>query len=115
MILTSLDVDVAEFERRTGWALKPQGACKAEMCVPLGQQVPLGERVDARVLSEKLRMPLVADEKHGLYALGPDGVAGRALAGAEAPELVLPDRTGAEFRLTSLRGLKVFLLAWASW
>ena len=118
MILTSLDVDVAEFERRTGWVLKPQGACKAEMCVPLFQEVGshiAGGRVDARVLSERLRMPLIADENHGIWALGPDGVAGRALASAEAPELVLPDRNGAEFRLSSLRGLKVFLLAWASW
>lgn len=113
MILTSLDVDVAEFERRTGWAIKPQGACKAEMCVPLFE--PVGATVDARLLSERLGMPLVADDKHGLWALGPDTAAGRALASAEAPELVLPDRNGDEFRLSSLRGLKVFLLAWASW
>ena len=114
MILTSLDVDVADFERRTGWALKPQGACKAEMCVPLFEEVA-GGRVDAHVLSERLKMPLVADEKHGVWALGPDGVAGRALASADAPDLTLPDREGNEFRLSSLRGLKVFLLAWASW
>lgn len=113
MILTSLKVDVAEFERRTGWALKPQGACKAEMCVPLFEEV--GERVDAHLLSDRLGMPLIADEKHGIWALGPDVAAGRALAGAEAPDLVLPDRNGNEFRLSSLRGLKVFLLAWASW
>jgi hypothetical protein len=113
VILTSLDVDVAAFERRTGWALKPQGACKADMCVPLFQ--PVAERIDARVLSERLGMPLVADEKHGIWALGPDVAAGRALASAEAPELVLPDRNGDAFRLSSLRGLKVFLLAWASW
>ena len=29
MILSSLQVDVAELEQRTGWALKPQGACRA--------------------------------------------------------------------------------------
>ena len=115
MILTSLDVDVAEFERRTGWAIKPQGACKAEMCVPLFEPVAPGGWVDARVLSHALGMPLVHDEAHGLWALGPDTAAGRALASAEAPDLVLPDRNGDEFRLSSLRGLKVFLLAWASW
>jgi hypothetical protein len=113
VILTSLDVDVAEFERRSGWELKPQGACKAEMCVPLFQDV--GAHVDAHLLSDRLGMPLVADEKHGIWALGPDGVAGRALASAESPELVLPDRNGNAFRLSSLRGTKVFLLAWASW
>lgn len=115
MILDSLDVDVADFERRTGWELKPQGACKAEMCVPLMQPVEPGGWVDAHVLSERLGMPLVHDETHAIWALGPDTVGGRALASAEAPDLTLPDRNGNEFRLASLRGLKVFLLAWASW
>jgi hypothetical protein len=113
VILDTLDVDVAAFERRTGWALKPQGACKAEMCVPM--PAATGERVDAAVLSERLGMPLVQDASHGLWALGPETVGGRALPSAEAPELVLADWRGEEFRLSSLRGLKVFLLAWASW
>jgi hypothetical protein len=115
VILDTLDVDVAEFERRTGWSLKPQGACKAEMCVPLFQEVGPGGWVDAHVLSQRLAMPLVNDEKHGIWALGPDTVGGRALAEAQAPDLRLPDWRGEEFRLSSLRGLKVFLLAWASW
>jgi len=113
MILDSLDVDVAELERRTGWALKPQGACKAEFCVPMPPYE--GPTIRAETLSDRLGMPLVADAEHAVWALGPDAVAGRALASAEAPELVLPDRHGREFRLSSLRGTKVLLLAWASW
>ena len=113
MILTSLDVDVAELERRTGWALKPQGACKAEFCVPMPAHD--GKTIPAAVLTDRLGMPLVADDAHGIWALGPDMVAGHALASAEAPELVLPDRNGETFLLSSLRGSKVLLLAWASW
>lgn len=113
MILDQPDVDVAELERRTGWALKPQGACKAELCVPMPPRE--GATIEASVLSERLGMALVHDAKHGIWALGPDTVAGRALASAEAPELVLPAWRGEEFRLSSLRGLKVLLLAWASW
>lgn len=113
MILESLDVSVGELERRTGWALKPQGACKAEFCVPMPAHD--GNTIPAATLSERLGMALVADEKHRIWALGPDMVSGRALASAEAPDLVLPDRNGEAFRLSSLRGLKVLLLAWASW
>ena len=113
MLLSSLDVDIAELERRTGWALKPQGACKAEFCVPMPAHD--GRTIPAATLAERLGMALVADEKHGVWALGPDMVSGRALTSAEAPELVLPDRNGIAFRLSSLRGLKVLLLAWASW
>ena len=40
---------------------------------------------------------------------------GRALTTAEAPDLVLPDRHGRPFALSSLRGRKVLLVAWASW
>ena len=35
MLLTDLTVDRGELATRTGWSLKPEGACKAEVCVPL--------------------------------------------------------------------------------
>ena len=113
MILHSLDVDVSALEARTGWAIEARGACKAETCVSMPEGSD-GGTIAAAVLVERLGMPLVSEPKHGLWALGPETL-GRALASADAPELVLPDRNGVEFRLSSLRGLKVLLLAWASW
>ncbi len=111
MILTSLDLDAAEFERRTGWALKPEGACKGEVCVPLGGAS------DLEGIAGRLGMPIVADEDHGVWALGPEStVTGRALSTAVAPEITLPQvLTGEPFHLSSLRGQKVVVLAWASW
>ena len=64
-------------------------------------------------VAEKLRMALVHDAGAGVWALGPDTVSGRALASAEAPDLVLPDIHGKEFRLSSLRGEKVVIVSWA--
>jgi len=58
-------------------------------------------------------MALVHDEAAGLWALGPASIGGRALASAEAPEVELPDFDGRPFRLSSLRGQKVVLVAWA--
>jgi len=117
VILHDLTVDQHDFETRTGWAIKPQGACKAEACVPLPPETRLGDgRLEASVLSERLGMPLVADEAHGLWALGPEtAVTGRALTSAVAPDLVLPDADGNPFKLSSLHGQKVLLVAWASW
>src|SRR5688572_24225480 len=112
MIIDSLEVSNEAFAEATGWKIKPQGACKAEMCVPLGGLG--GERFDVTPIAERLGMPVVHDEKHGLWAVGPDSI-GNVLKSAEAPELVLPDWQGNEFRLSSLRGQKIFLLAWASW
>ena len=112
MILDSPRVDPAELERRTGWAIKPEGACKDERCVllPPGED----ERLEARVLAERLGMPLVRDAATGLLCLGPEA-GGRALTSTVAPALELPDLEGRSFSLGSLRGRKVLLYAWASW
>ena len=72
------------------------------------------ERIDARLLAERLGMALVEDADHGLWALGPEA-GGHALASAELPDITLPDRQGAPFSLRSLRGTKVLLVMWASW
>ena len=87
------------------------------MCVPLPATARgPGDRLDVPVVAERLGMPLVADEAHGLWALGPEtAVTGRALTTAVAPELTLPDLDGNPFLLSSLHGQKVLLVAWASW
>ena len=103
---------------RTGWSVTPEGACKGELCVPLPDGATGTDgTVDVDVLAERLGMPIVVDDEHGLVALGPDtAVSGRALATAALPPIVLPDvRTGEPFDVGSLRGQKVVILAWASW
>lgn len=116
MILDRLDVDPAAFEARTGWAVKPEGACKGDVCVPLPDQARIdGGRLDATVLAGRLGMPLLHEDGHGLWALGPAAVTGRALETAVAPALELPDLDGNPFELSSLHGKKVLLVAWASW
>ena len=112
MILTTLRLDADEIERRTGWSIKPQGACKGDRCVPLPGRDQA--QIDVRMLAERLAMPLIHDAATGLWCLGPEA-GGRALASAVAPELILPDLHGRDWRLSSLRGTKVLLVAWASW
>lgn len=108
MILDSLDVTAADFQAGTGWEIKPEGACKGEVCVPLG-----GGDFDLTNAASRLGMALVADEPRGRWALGPESVGDRALTTAEAPELILNDLDGNEFRLSSLRGQKVLIVSWA--
>ena len=55
----------------------------------------------------------VAADGHEFWAVGPAAVGSRVLASAEAPDLQLPDLEGNTFRLSSLRGQKVLLYAWA--
>ena len=112
MIADRPTVAPEELERRTGWKLEPQGACKGDRCV----QLPVGEdgTLELHALSERLGMELVHDADHGLWALGPESGA-HALASADLPPITLPDRHGNPFSLDSLRGSKVLLVAWASW
>lgn len=102
-----MDLTADEFAAATGWQIKPEGACKGDVCVPLGGEF------DAAATADRLGMAVVHDDELGLWSIGPESVGGRALATVEAPELVLPDTSGEEFRLSSLRGRKVVIAAWA--
>lgn len=108
MLVNDLDVSAAEFEAGTGWQIKPEGACKGEVCVPLG-----GGDFDLATATDRLGMAVVHDEATGRYAIGPESLGDRALTTAVAPELVLNDVDGQEFRLSSLRGQKVVIVSWA--
>ena len=112
VILESLTPLLDRFEEATGWMLKLQGACRAEVCVALPEVVHDG-RVDVAVVAERLGMPLVQSDGDGLWALGPASLGGHVLASAVAPELELPDLAGRPFRLSSLLGKKVLVVSWA--
>ena len=110
MILTQLDITADQFELGTGWRTKPEGLCKGDSCVPFATN---GAAFSLNTAAEALGMPLVHDARHGLWALGPETLSGRALTSVQAPEFSLPDLSGAPFDLSSLRGRKVVLVAWA--
>ena len=114
MILTEKTVSRTEFEAGTGWQLKPEGACKGSACVPLFGRVPASSHeIDALAVAEAIGLPVVHDEEHGVWAVGPESIGSRALVSAEDADFELPDLDGKLFRLSSLRGRKVVVYAWA--
>jgi hypothetical protein len=116
VIADRLDLTAEEFEQVTGWEIKPEGACRGEVCVPLPPLEPDAEgHVDVSVVAERLGMPIAHDETHDLWAFGPPSGNRRVLDGARMPELVLHDFDGDSFDMATLLGRKVVLLAWASW
>lgn len=100
--------------RETGWEVKPEGACRDEQCVPLPAGALRDGQVDLAAFADRLGRPLLHDEDHGVWSLGPQG-GGRAMTSVQAPDLVLPTLTGEPFPLSALRGKKVLIAAWASW
>ena len=112
MLFRDARVSAAELERVTGWRLTSEGLCRDDRCVPI--DVAVASSIDLSAVADALGAPLVRDEPHGLWALGAQA-GGRALLSATAPDLELPDVNGAPFRLSSLRGQKILVVAWASW
>jgi hypothetical protein len=114
VILDTLELSPDELHERTGWELKPEGACKDDRCVPMSDLASTDGRIDVSDFARRLGMPIAGDEKYGLWALGPES-GGRVLASAAFPEVVLSDYEGNPFDLSTLRGRKVLLVAWASY
>jgi hypothetical protein len=111
-----LDVTAEEFLAETGWEIKPEGACRDDVCVPLPElAVDADGRFDARIVADRLGMPIAHDDGHALWAFGPPSGDRRVLDSVRMPPLVLPDFDGATYDLESSRGRKVLLVAWASW
>jgi hypothetical protein len=108
MLLDRIDLSPQEFQHLTGWEIKPEGACKGETCVPL-PDAPF----DTATTAERLGMALVEEPEEHLWALGPESIAGHALTSTDTSDFALPDLDGNEFRLSSLHGQKVLVLAWA--
>lgn len=106
----------ADAERVTGWTLKPEGMCRAELCVPMPASAVKGGEVDVAAFWTKLGGPVVASEAADVWALGaPADERNAALEGLQAPDFTLPDIDGTPRSLAQLRGRKVFVATWASW
>jgi hypothetical protein len=103
-------------QRATGWSLKPEGMCQAELCVPLPAGVTRDGSVDVATFWQLLNRPVMHDAARETWVLGAGAdERNNALAGLMAPDFTLPDLAGVSHTLSALRGKKVFLSTWASW
>lgn len=109
-------LDTAEAARATGWALKPEGMCRDDACVPVPAAMRADGRIDIAAFWRLLGNPVLHDDRREAWVLG-TGAEQRqaALAGERAPDFELSDFAGTARRLSALRGHKVFLVTWASW
>lgn len=116
MLLQTLEgVRTDAFADHTGWHPKPEGLCQGDLCVPAPGALRDDGTIDIAAAAQRLGMPLVHDEEHGVWALGPATLSGTALTTAEAADPELRTPAGEPFRLSSLHGRKVLLVAWSSY
>jgi hypothetical protein len=115
-------VPTVELQDRAGWELRPEGLCRAGVCVPVpaARRANLvtsdGGEVNVAELAELCGQQVAHDAEHRVWVVGSDTLApARAAVGSAAPDFALPDLDGVEHRLSDFRGSKVLLLSWASW
>jgi hypothetical protein len=116
----SLWLSSADAYRATGWALRSEGLCYQDACVPLppGREADFveGDKVNIAAFWRHLGHPVVHDDTGGAWVLGTDArERARALRSLQAPDFTLPDLDGRTHTLSDHRGRKVLLVTWASW
>ncbi len=113
-----------ELTRTTGWELKPEGACRGDVCVPLPsgrvqefvRGAGAGTLFNIAALARTLGAPVLRDAANDVWCIGEDTVMkSDRLLSLEAPDFALPDLSGRVHHLSDYRGSKLFMLAWASW
>lgn len=104
----------ADLPRINQFELKPQGACRADMCIPVSKTLKNGEWFNLTGFSRKLGQTFVADS--GVWSFGEIPVLrGSFYESRIAPDFAVPDRTGRIVHLSDFRGKKVLVHTWASW
>ena len=101
-----------------GWELHDGTLCNDAMCVPLPAGSRLGEGgvFDLDEVAATLDRPLALDTDARAAYLGVSaGERAQALGSLLAPDFTLPDLAGRPHTLSSYRGKKILLVAWASW
>jgi len=101
-----------------GWTQKPEGLCQGDVCIPIANRPDLisARGIDLLGLGEVLGRPIAVDAAEAVVSFGAETDAhGTELAGGVAPDFTLPDLTGKEYSLSSFKGKKVLLIAYASW
>ena len=115
-------VQAHELPAATGWEIRPEGACRGDVCVPIprGREAEFVRESPARfnlaALARLLAEPVVHDDARGVWFFGEGAAARRTeMQSLRAPDFTLPDLEGRPHALADYRGKKVFLVFWASW
>jgi hypothetical protein len=107
-------VRAADLRRINDFELKPQGACRADLCIPVAKDLRSGEWFNLTGFARRIRQSYVADA--GAWSFGEIPVVrGDFYRSRVAPDFAVPDRKGRTVHLSDFRGRKVLVVTWASW
>lgn len=103
-----------DLPRINEFTLKPQGACRADMCIPVPKTLRHGAWFNLTGFAERLRQASVHES--GVWSFGEmPAVRGDFYRSRIAPDFGVPDRKGRMVHLSDFRGKKALVITWASW
>jgi hypothetical protein len=107
-------VRAADLSRINQFDLKPQGACRADLCIPIPKELKFSEWFNLTGFARRIHQAYVADS--GVWSFGEIPVVrGDFYRSRIAPDFAVPDRKGRIVHLSDFRGKKVLVVTWASW
>jgi hypothetical protein len=112
----ALWVQKADLPRINGFEIKPQGACREDICIPIPRGMMKGNTFNLTAFAQRVGQKLIADPAARVWSFGEIPVVqGAYVESRIAPDVTVPDRKGRPVRLSQFRGKKVLLVTWASW
>ena len=110
----NLWVHSKDLPRINEFEVKPQGACRADVCIPLSKALKAGDMFNLTGFAKKIGESVVADQN--VYSFGEIPVLrGGFYNSRVAPDFAVPDRKGKVVHLSDFRGKKALVITWASW
>jgi len=111
---SDLWVHKSDLPRINDFEVKPQGACREDLCVPIPKDFLKGDYFNLSAFARKVGEVSVADAN--VWSFGEIPVLrGSFTESRIAPDFAVPDRKGRIVHLNDFRGKKVLVVTWASW
>jgi hypothetical protein len=103
-----------DLPRINDFEVKPQGACREDLCIPIAKDLLKGDYFNLSGFARKVGEVSVRDEN--VWSFGEIPVVRGSFTGSRiAPDFAVPDRKGKLVHLNDFRGRKVLVVTWASW
>lgn len=107
-------VEARELPKLNGFEVKPQGACRGDVCIPLPKTLKNKSMLNLSGFARKVKQASVREGDLWSFGEIPTLRSG-FLESRIAPGFAIRDRKGKDVRLEDFRGRKVLLVTWASW
>jgi len=114
-VADALWVRKRDLPRINAFEVKPQGACRGDLCIPIPKDMLRGEYFNLTAFARKIAQPVVVDTPSRVWSFGEIQALGNGLTSRVAPDVAVPDRGGRPVRLARFRGKKLLVVTWASW